>query len=88
MLSRENLIERHVRGGCLSDIPPGIGTNRNESLHKKIPKWMKKRRIGICICLSVALLSMIFYMHMEKNSKLPGKGTKRQRQMTTPISEW
>lgn len=40
----KNLIEWHVHGGCLSDIPPGIGTNRNESLHKKIKKWMNKSR--------------------------------------------
>ena len=54
----KNLIERHVCSDCLSDIPPGVGTNRNESLQKKIRKWMKKSRIGIC--LSVTLSSMIF----------------------------
>ena len=26
----------HVRLGCLSDIPPYIGTNRNERVHRKI----------------------------------------------------
>ena len=25
---------RHIQKGCLSNIPPGIGTNRNERLHK------------------------------------------------------
>ena len=51
----------------LSDIPPGIGTNRNERLHRKIRKWLRRSRIGVC--LAVALPSTIFYIHMEKGSK-------------------
>ena len=32
----EKLINLHVNKGCLSHIPAGIGTNRNESLHKRL----------------------------------------------------
>jgi hypothetical protein len=28
----------HIRLGCLSDIPPVIGINRNERLHQKLRK--------------------------------------------------
>lgn len=52
----------HVKLECLSDIPPGIGTNRNERLHRKIRKWLKQGRIGVS--LAVALLTTIFYNHM------------------------
>ena len=51
----ETLINLHVHKGCLSYIPAGSGTNRNESLHKNMRKRMKKNRVGIC--LAVALLS-------------------------------
>ena len=40
-------IRQHVQKGCLSDIPPGCGTKRNEGLHRLLnrsrisgaPKW-------------------------------------------------
>ncbi len=73
----------HVRLGCLSDIPSGIGTNRNERLHRKIRKWLRRSRIGVC--LAVALLSTIFYIHMEKSGKCV-KG--RESKMVVPVAKW
>ena len=46
-----------------SGIPPGIGTNQNERLHRKIRKWLNRTHIGVC--LVVAPLSMVFYHHMD-----------------------
>ncbi len=74
----------HVRLGCLSNIPPRVGTNRNERLHRKINKWFKRCRIGIC--LAVALLSTIFYLHMDKNQCGERKG--RDAKRVTPINQW
>ena len=34
---------KHIRSGCLSNIPVGIGTNRNERLHRKLRKWVNKK---------------------------------------------
>jgi len=46
---------------------------------------MKKNRIGIC--LAVALLSFIFYLHMENKSLVDGK-CKRGMKVIIPVSEW
>ena len=73
----------HVRLGCLSDIHPGIGTNRNEHLHRKIRKWLRRSRIGVR--LAVALLATVFYIHMEKGSKCI-KG--RESKIVVPVTQW
>lgn len=52
-------VVKHVKLGCLSGIPPGIGTNRNENIQKRLRKWLKKDRIGVA--LAVALLATLFY---------------------------
>ena len=52
-----NKIMKHVTLGCLSGIPPGVGTNRNENIHKRLRKWLKKDRIGVA--LAVALLTTV-----------------------------
>ena len=31
-------IKIHIKEGCLSEIPSGCGTNKNERLHKKLRK--------------------------------------------------
>ena len=56
----ENL-NRHILTDCLSDIPPGGGTNRNERLHEHINKYFNRSRIGILLAYS--LLHMILYAH-------------------------
>ena len=56
----------HMSRGCLSDIPPGAGTNRIEALHKTINPHFRQSRIGIA--LSVALLSILLYHHNCKKS--------------------
>lgn len=63
-----NNVLNHVRSGCLSDIPQGIGTNRNERLHRKMRKWIHKNRIGVSY--AVAVLFLMFYVHMERKEKL------------------
>ena len=50
-------IKRHISAGCLSGIPPGGGTNRNERLHKHINSFFNRSRIGIL--LAYALLTII-----------------------------
>ena len=67
----------------LSDIPPGIETNRNERLHRKIRKWLRRSCIGVC--LAVALPSTIFYILMEKGSKCI-KG--RESKIVVPVTQW
>lgn len=56
----------HIMAGCLSDIPPGGGTNRNERFHSHI---INRSRIGIF--LAYALLTVIIQSH---NTAVTTKG--------------
>ena len=42
-------LARHIAAGCLSDIPPGGGTNRNEQFHSHINSFFNQSRIGILL---------------------------------------
>ena len=59
-------IKLHVTRGCLSDIKPGCGTNKNENLHRCINPFFSRCRIGIP--LAVALLTVLFHRHNQKLS--------------------
>ena len=37
-------LKHHILAGCLSDIPPGGGTNRNERLHEHINKYILQQK--------------------------------------------
>ena len=41
----------HINRGCLSDIPPSFGTNRNKNLHRSL----NKRFTGNCLGVEVAV---------------------------------
>ena len=49
----------HVNKGCLSDIPTGCGTSRNEAFHRYIRTFFHKSRVGILV--AYALMMMIIY---------------------------
>ena len=38
----------HIMKGCLSDIPVGGGTNKNEAFHRYVNQFFHKSRMGIC----------------------------------------
>jgi hypothetical protein len=69
-------LREHINKGCLSNIPPGCGTERNENLHKCIRKSASKVRIGVH--LAVALFTTFLYVWNEKrkNADRTGKKTK------------
>ena len=56
----------HIDNGCLSGIPRGCGTNRNERLHKDINSHMTNSRYGVE--LGYALLTSLFFTHNERIS--------------------
>ena len=56
-------IRVHISKGCLSGIPPGCGTNRNENLHKINPFFSRCR---IAIPLALALLTILFHRHNKR----------------------
>lgn len=57
-------LRKHIAKGCLSGIPPGIGTNKNEALHKHINPYFRKSRLGVQA--AYALLCILFYLHNKK----------------------
>ena len=58
----------HVQKGCLSDIPPGCGTERNEGLHRLLNRSMISGATRISVELTIALLTILFYHHNKKIS--------------------
>lgn len=59
----------HITEGCLSNIPPGSGTNQNERFHRHIRSFFNKSKIGIF--LAYALLTVIIHYH---NSQIHSRG--------------
>ena len=70
-------LHKHIASGCLSEIAPGDGTNRNERFHRFLRSFFNKSKIGIT--LAYALMSVLIHAH---NSSLCLKG----KRITTPIS--
>ena len=60
----------HIRKGCLSDISPSAGTNRNEALQRHLnPHFANRSRIGFPLAL--ALIAILLFQHncrIETNS--------------------
>ncbi|KXJ14702.1 hypothetical protein AC249_AIPGENE5021 [Exaiptasia diaphana] len=48
-------IEIHINKGCLSDIPPGAGTNRNERMHRTLRKLIKRDKLGVRLAYTLFL---------------------------------
>ena len=58
----------HVRSGCLSNIPPSGGTNRNEAIHRPINKAFKGQRFGVQT--AIASLGKFFYRWNERKQSM------------------
>ena len=56
--------------GCLSDIPVGAVTNRNEQLHQHLGSYFNRSKIGVL--LAYALLSVILHSH-NASIRISGK---------------
>ena len=59
----------HIERGCLSGIPPGCGTNKNENLHRMVNPFFSRCRMGLPLAL--ALLTILFHKHNQKLSSNP-----------------
>ena len=61
-------IRVHIKKGCLSGIPPGFGTERNEQLHRLLNRSLLTGATRITVELAVALLTMLFCSYSSKAS--------------------
>ena len=46
-------LKLHITKGCLSDIPVGVGTNRNETLHRHLKPYFSRTRLGLPVALAL-----------------------------------
>ena len=72
-LSEETMVEieklkKHIDKGCLSGIPPGFGTERNEQLHRLLNRSMLTGATRISVELAVAILTVLFYYHSSRTA--------------------
>ena len=54
-------LRMHITRGCLSGIPAGLGTNRNERIHRKMRKIIGTTKLGVK--LMYAKMSNLFHEH-------------------------
>ena len=59
-------LKKHIITGCLSGIPPGFGTERNEQLHRLLNRSMLSGATRISVELAVAILTVLFYHHSSR----------------------
>ena len=61
-------LRSHISRGCCSDIPPGIGTQKNERLHKLLKKLLLGGASVISPELAIAVLSLVLYIWSSKRN--------------------
>lgn len=66
-------LEKHVNKGCLSDMPVGCGSERNENLHKCVQKAASKGHIGVLLALA-HFSSFQYKWNKKKNEEQKNKG--------------
>ena len=54
-------LKEHILLGCLSNIPPGGGTNRNERLHHHLNSLFTRTKVGVL--LAYALLTIVIHAY-------------------------
>ena len=67
-------LKHHVLKGCISYIPPGAGTNRNEHFHGHINSHFNRSKMGIL--LAYALLTVIIRTH-NLSEKVNGRSVNK-----------
>ena len=59
-------LKKHILNNCLSGIPPGFGTERDEQLHKLLNRSLLSGATRINVELVVAILAVLFYHHNSR----------------------
>lgn len=67
----------HIAKGCLSDIPAGYGTERNEQLHRLLNRSLISGATRISTELAIALLTVLLHYHTKKASACTHSCNKR-----------
>ena len=67
----------HIQKGCLSGLPPGCGTERNEQLHRLLNRSLITGATTLSTELAIALLTILLYYHSNKSSAFQHKCNSR-----------
>jgi hypothetical protein len=63
-------LEVHIKKGCLSGIPAGAGTNRNERLHRHLKPHFSCTRLGLPMALALTTILLHQYNGEISEKKL------------------
>ena len=73
VLSEIEHLKVHITKGCLSGLPKGAGTNRNERLHRHLKPLFSRTRLGLPMAL--ALMTILLFQYncrlVEKHTGTP-----------------
>ena len=61
-------LKKHIMNGCLSGLPPGFGTEKNERLHRLLNRSMLTGATRISVELAVAILTLLFHYQSSLTS--------------------
>ncbi|XP_028418771.1 uncharacterized protein LOC114544301 [Dendronephthya gigantea] len=88
MLKEIKNIQVHINKGCLSDIPVGCGTNKNERLHRDLKKIVATNRIGLPL-LYTKMFRMLYRLAQENEKEMSSiQVTKTQKNEHILITEY
>lgn len=76
----------HIRKGCLSDVPPGCGTERNEYIHRILNRSLLVGSTSISVKLAIAILTIVFF-HMNTKKRYKDVFGDAHLQLGVPV-EW
>ena len=72
-------LRKHIRKGCCSAIPAGVGTQRNERLHKSLKRSLLGGASTLSQELAVAVFSIVLYVWSCKRKPGARKHTSNAR---------
>ena len=75
-------LRNHTSKGCLSDLPPGYGTEKNEYLHRLLNRSLITGATTISVEIAIALLTVFFYYH---NQKITSSTHSCNKRITPPV---
>lgn len=76
-------LKKHIKKGCLSYIPEGCGSERNENLHKCIRQAASKGRIGVGLAVSL----ITSFWNEKRAAKIKGSKAKSFPPISTRTNE-
>lgn len=60
----------HIRSGCISDIPPGGGTNRNERFHHHINSLFNRSKMGTLFAYALLTVMYSYNSSVKKHGRM------------------